>query len=85
MKAQFKKVERLLEKMEFLKEQISEELLALMEIRIEHFDERSEKWQESEKGYEFQEKTDEMENFIDEFNANIYDAISELQSEIENF
>ena len=40
--------------------------------------------QESEKGYEFQEKTDEIENFADEFNTNIDNAISELQSEIEN-
>jgi hypothetical protein len=85
MKAQLKKVQKLLEKMEFLKEQIAEELQGIMEIRIDQFDEKSEKWQESEKGYEFQEKTDEMESFADEFDTNIEDAIRELECQIENF
>jgi hypothetical protein len=85
MKSQLKKVQKLLEKMEFLKEQIAEELQGIMEIRIDQFDEKSEKWQESEKGYEFQEKTDEMESFADEFDTNIEDAIRELECQIENF
>ena len=85
MKTQFKKVQKLLEKMEFLREQIAEEIMEIMEIRINHFDERSEQWQESEKGQEFQEKTDEMESFAYEFDTNTEDAITELKDQIENF
>jgi hemerythrin superfamily protein len=85
MKAQLKEVQKLLDKMAFLKEQIAEELQAIMEIRIDHFDEKSEKWQESEKGEEFQALTDEMENFADEFDTNIDDAIRELENQIGNF
>ena len=40
-----------------------EELRELSEEARGDYDERSEKWQESEKGYDFQEKTDEIENF----------------------
>ena len=47
------------------------------------FDDRSEKWQESEKGYEFQEKISEMEDFSLEI-ENKWDELSQLLYDFES-
>ena len=43
--------------------------------RTEYFESKSDKWQESEKGEEYQYLTDRLQEMYDE----IYDYISELQ------
>ena len=55
-------MKKILNKMESLWAAMEEEI----EKRTNTFDNRSEKWQESEKGEEFQEKTDRMQEMLDE-------------------
>ena len=83
MKAQLKEIQKLLEKMDILKDEIAMEMQDFIQLRNEKFDERSEKWQESEKGEQWQETTDEIESLSDEFESNIQDAIRCFE-EIEN-
>ena len=84
MKTQLKEIQKLLEKMDILKYEITQQGQDIIELRNEKFEEHSEKWQESEKGEQWQETTDELETLIDEFDSSIGDAIRELE-QIENF
>ena len=56
-------------------EKAQQDLYDLVEARELQFDERSERWQESEKGEEFEEKT----NDIDLVRTDIEGAIQELE------
>ncbi|MEI6061244.1 MAG: hypothetical protein WCR72_11075 [Bacteroidota bacterium] len=56
-------------------EKVAERLSVLKDQRQEIFDNRSERWQESEKGEAFQEITDEIDNLLD----SITDFIEEHQ------
>lgn len=55
-------------------QQMEEELSNLISNREETFDSRSEKWQESEKGEEYQEQTDQLGSV----KGSIESAIDEL-------
>jgi DNA-binding transcriptional MerR regulator len=83
MKTQLKEIQKLLEKMDILKDEIVQEGQDIIQLRNEKFEEHSEKWQESEKGEQWQETTDEIESLIDDFNSSIGYAITELE-QIEN-
>ncbi len=52
-------------------EKIKEKLGEKIEEREFTFDERSEKWQDSEKGEAFQEKTDELQEVFDNLDMTI--------------
>lgn len=54
--------------------ELDEALSALVEKRVDQFDARSEKWQESDKGQDFLAMTDRME----EFNEELKDLYTEL-------
>jgi len=49
-----------------LLEQLQEHLEPLISEREESFENRSEKWQESEKGEAFYEKTEKLQEILDE-------------------
>jgi hypothetical protein len=53
-------------------EKILEKLDEKIEAREFLFDERTEKWQHSEKGQGFQEKTDELQDVSDNLDATIF-------------
>lgn len=54
-----------------------EALKDLIEQREEHFYDKSDKWQESEKGVEYEDKTLEMESKADELDA-LIEELKEL-------
>ena len=79
------KLQNLIENLEALSIDITEEIQDMIDTRNYTFDDRSEKWQESEKGDDFICLTDELEdvmveaeNDIDSIISNIND-ISELK------
>tara|TARA_R110000787_G_scaffold237426_6_gene343846 strand:- start:238 stop:492 length:255 start_codon:yes stop_codon:yes gene_type:complete len=79
------KLQNLIENLEALSIEITEEIQDMIDTRNDTFDDRSEKWQESEKGDDFICLTDELEdvmveaeNDIDSIISNIND-ISELK------
>ena len=58
-------------------EKMGEKIEEKMDDRQAIYDERSEKWQDSEKGEAYQERTDKLEE--------IRDNISTLQEEVEEY
>ena len=79
------KLQNLIENLEALSIEITEEIQDMIDTRNDTFDDRSEKWQESEKGDDFTCLTGELddvmveaENDIDSIISNIND-ISELK------
>ncbi len=65
-------MKKIIKKMEELQQMLEEKLAARQEI----FDSRSERWQESEKGEDYQEMTDRLE----EMNNDLIDWQTELGS-----
>lgn len=60
-----------------LLEEAFEILSAIVQERIDAFDEKSERWQEGEKGQEFLERTDEYQSALDEL-ENAKETVSGL-------
>lgn len=76
-----------LEKMIFALEQKHEKLSAKIDSRNEKFAERSEKWQESEKGTDYEVDTDLMQsdyNDIEEVIHSLQNSLEELSAINEN-
>lgn len=67
-KGAIKKVARLATQIEGIIEDLNE----VLENEQSYFDERSEEWQESEKGDEFQDRLSALEEFKDELDNAVY-------------
>lgn len=63
-------------RLESLMKQVDEKV----DSREDYYDERSEDWQESDKGYEYQEATDLLERFRDELDMAL-DTIKEFNGD----
>lgn len=75
-KGAIKKVARLAAQIEGIIEDLNE----VLENEQSYFDERSEEWQESEKGDEFQDRLYSLEEFKDALDDAVYD-INEVVEE----
>lgn len=60
-----------------------EEIDTFQTMLQDTFDERSEKWQESEKGEEYQEFIDSVEERVDEI-RDVYDTVQSVNEELRN-
>jgi len=75
-----KEFKKLIVKLDFIKDEIIEEMKEMINIRKEFSEEKSEKWQEGERGQEFENATDDLDNQIPEFHYNILECLSTLNS-----
>jgi vacuolar-type H+-ATPase subunit I/STV1 len=71
-----KQLQAIQSKLEALRDELSE----LIETRQNYFDEKSEKWQESDNGEKYSEDTDGLQNV----NDNIDSAFSDLEDLLAN-
>ena len=79
--AEFKKS---LDQLEQLREDIAQHIEEMINSRDEKFEERSEKWQESEKGDEWQESTDSLNDAISNMDLSFTEIFDEIDTIKEN-
>ena len=73
-----KELKKLVKKLDLIKDQISNELEEMVDSREMDFDEKTERWQDSEHGENHQEKTEEIRDVKDELESHFEDIFNEL-------
>lgn len=75
-----KEFKKLLENLDLLKDEIISEIEEMKDLREEKFDERSEKWQEGEKGQEFECLTDELDSQMSEVECALDESLDFMRA-----
>lgn len=74
-----KELKKLVQKLDLIRDQITDELREIVDTREEVFEERTERWQDGEHGEKHQELTEEIQDIKDEVEAHFVDIFDELE------
>lgn len=74
-----KELKKLVQKLDLIRDQITDELREIVDTREEVFEERTEGWQDGEQGEKHQEITEEIQDIKDEVEAHFVDIFDELE------